>query len=225
MIMRHFRCRRPFIDVHDMVVSAIIIIHISVYDGIIIIDVIWVVTVRVSPARRRCDVIITIDRRTLQPHIVVIINDRRRLGGDNQILIVRRRVQAKHQRRELLVCRKRIPLILKLIHRKDSVNRVVINHAQIKLDLDSLHCSRLDLDFFLSIKMIDIRLHQDDEFAFICLRTNVFHIKIKLNEVIVIGGVKLHFRLGDHKQLRLVKSLGFNLRNCRQHTHHADYQQ
>lgn len=89
MIMRHFRCRRPFIDVHDMVVSAIIIIHISVYDGVIIIDAIWVVAIRVGPARRRRDVIITIDRRTLQPHIVVIINDRRRLGGDNQILTVR----------------------------------------------------------------------------------------------------------------------------------------
>lgn len=225
MIMRHSRCRRPFVDVHDMVVSAIIIIHISVYDGVIIIDAIWVVTIRVSPARRRRDVIITIDGRTLQPHIVIIIKHWRRLGGDNQIRTVRRRVQAKHQRRELLVCCKRIPLILKIIHRENSINRIIINHLQIKFNPDSLHRSCLDLDVFFRIEMVNIRLHQDDKFTFICLRTNVFHIEIKLDIAVFARVVKLHFRLGDHKQLRLVISLGFNLRNCWQHTHHADYQQ
>lgn len=98
MIVRHFRCRRPFIDVHDMVVSAIIIIHIPINDSVIIIDATRVIAIRVSPARRRRDVIIAIDGRTLQPHVVIIINDRRRLGGDNQILAVRRRAQTKHQR-------------------------------------------------------------------------------------------------------------------------------
>ncbi len=195
MIMRHFRCRRPVININDMVASAIIIIHISVYDGVIIIDTIWVVTVRISPARRRRDVIITIDGRTLQPRIVIIINDRRRLGGDNQILTVRWRVQTKHQRRELFVGRKRIPLILKLIHRKDSINRIIINHAQVKFHPDSLHSTSLDFDVFLGIEMVNIRLHQDDKFTFIRLRTNVFHIEIKLDVVIFARVVKLNLRL------------------------------
>ena len=212
MIMRHSRCRRPFININDMVVSAIIIIHIPVYDGVIIIDATRVVTIRVSPARRRRDVIITIDWRTLQAHIVVIINDRRRLGGNNKIRIIRWIAQTKHQRRELLVCCKRIPLILKIIYRKDSINRIIINHAQVKFNLDSLHRPRLDFDFFLGIEMVNIRLHQNDKLTFIRLGTNVFHIEIKLHIVAFARVVKLHFRLGNHKQLRLV--ISSNLRNC-----------
>lgn len=86
-------------------------------------------------------------------------------------------------------------MIIKLIHRKNSINRIIINHTQVKFNPDSLHSTSLDFDVFLGIEMVNIRLHQNDKFTFIRLGTNVFHIEIKLHIVAFARVVKLHLRL------------------------------
>ncbi len=161
---------------------------VSIENHVIVIHTAWIIAVSVSPSQRRCDIVISVNRRTLQMHVKRIVDHRFRLFRHN-IIHIHRSVQTKRNRLELFVSRKRIPLIFKLINRENRIYRIIIKQTEIHFQLDSLYLSRLDLNAFFDVIMINIRFHQNDEVTFICFRTNVFHVIIKLGVILIAGGI------------------------------------
>lgn len=161
---------------------------VSIENHVIVIHTARIIAVSVSPSRRRCDIIISVNRRTLQMHVKRIVDHRFRLFRHN-VIHIHRSVQTKRNRLELFVSRKRIPLIFKLINRQNRIYRIIIKQTEIHFQLDSLYLSRLDLNAFFDVIMINIRFHQNDEVTFICFRTNIFHVIVKLGVVFIVGGI------------------------------------
>ena len=162
-----------------------------------------VIAISVCPADGRSCIIIAVNIRAMQMHVVIVIGDDVWLAIHN-IRLGMKSIHMKRECCELLIHRKRIPLIIILIHRHHRISGVIIDLVKVNLKFDSLDFSRFDGDTFLSIIVFGIRFKKYDEVAFISVATDVFHIEIKFDIVIVISVIELHFRLRYHKEFGFI---------------------